>query len=653
MLPRLPYTERNRQAQTYAFSGINRNPAAGDGSVFDTENMTSDQMPYLAPRKPRYRLGRYLGFNGMIGHDGLYMVLNDSAYKDGEYIGKLGNPLTERIFADMDDRIVVFPDKVMIRTDGQKSEPEDVEWPDETVIAVGIQVDFNDHEITNRRVNFEEKGLHAGQTVTISGSSVKENNREAVITAVDQYTLEFAAGTFTTLNDETIDLTLNFEKTTPQGGQIVPMEIELHKAVRFADGTYGGEAAEGNTLRSGEAGAVSWVWEQTGLKVGDAVKIVGQNIEYGPLIIREMEGPELRFYENSFETTEEYVDVTITKDVPDLDGIFSHENRLWGWKGSTIYASKLTDPTNFYVEDGLTDDSWSVDLGGAGSILGGIVYQGYPMFFKEDAIYRVYGDRASQYRTMRVGTLGVREGCGKSLAVAGEILYYFSRAGFTAFDGGTARPMHTTFGDMIVTDAVAGSDGVRYFVSLKQARNESLWALWVYDTQWSAWFREDLSEVTCFANDRGNLYYQIGGGLSRPNYGLWIDGRSPGIPKNAEKETNIVSKVEFGMFTGANWTAGRNTANPNMKGTAKILLRLTMKAGSRVVVRAKFEGEPWKVIKEILGPESGETTKSYYLPAVSRCDNYRIKIEEGEGEWMLHSLTREGYAGTPMRGRFA
>ena len=62
-------------------------------------------------------------------------------------------------------------------------------------------------------------------------------------------------------------------------------------------------------------------------------------------IIREIDGDNLRFYENTFTISDggDSETLQLSRTVPELDYICENENRLWGCKGDTIYASKLGD----------------------------------------------------------------------------------------------------------------------------------------------------------------------------------------------------------------------------------------------------------------------------------------------------------------------
>lgn len=203
--------------------------------------------------------------------------------------------------------------------------------------------------------------------------------------------------------------------------------------VSFTDGVYADAEAKGNTITCEGIFWSDW------FSPGDAVEISGCTTlpeNNGSLIIREIEGGELRFYENSFTVGQEEGTVTIARKVPELDHICQHDNRLWGCKGDTIYASKLGDVFNWYCYDGLDSDSYAVDTGSPGAFSACCSYGGYPVFFKEDRIFKVYGSLPSAWRVVDQATIGVAQGCHRSLAVAGELLLYQARTGIMAYTGG-------------------------------------------------------------------------------------------------------------------------------------------------------------------------------------------------------------------------
>ena len=255
-------------------------------------------------------------------------------------------------------------------------------------------------------------------------------------------------------------------------------------SLTFTNGKLYDEDADANCI---QASGVSW---EDYFKAGDAVTISGctKHPENNKTpIIREIDGDKLYFYEFAFtldgeDGTTPYTEtgtLTISRTVPDLKFVCENENRLWGCDDTTIYASKLGDIFNWNVFDGLATDSYSVDTGSAGNFTACISYMGYPIFFKEDHIYKVYGSIPTNFEVMGSATLGVAAGSAASLAVAGEVLFYLSRAGIMAYSGGIPQPVGAAFGVDQFRDAAAGSDGLKYYVSMQDQDGE--WRLNVYD----------------------------------------------------------------------------------------------------------------------------------------------------------------------------
>lgn len=406
------------------------------------------------------------------------------------------------------------------------------------------------------------------------------------------------------------------------------MESSWSGAAAIQDGSYVGEEAAANTIY---ASGADWA---SRFSVGDAVTIAGCTVHpenNTTIVIREIDGDNLRFYENSFvidEGGDQETGLTVSRNVPDLDFICANENRLWGCKGDTIYASKLGDVFNWNVFDGLSTDSYAVTVGSAGDFTAACSYLGYPVFFKEEQIYKVYGDRPSNFQVMGSASLGVEAGSAGSCAIAGETLFYLSRVGIVAYAGGIPQNIAAPFGTQRYRNAVGGSDGVRYFVSMQDT--DETWHLFTYDTRLGLWYREDNTQAVGFAWDK-ELYMLAGDGK------LWMDGRARSAPQGAQLETGLASVAEFGDFV---------ESDPNQKGTAKIQIRLEVDGGAQVTVDMQFDSDGvWRTVATL----APEVKRSYYLPIIPRrSDHFRIRFT-GTGGWKLWSLTRENYSGSEMR----
>lgn len=398
------------------------------------------------------------------------------------------------------------------------------------------------------------------------------------------------------------------------------------ESLAFEDGLLYGEEATANTIYAEGAD-----WKRL-FREGDAVTISGCTVNpknNTSIIIRAIDGDRLYFYEHSFtlgpegESYTETGDLRISRTVPDLKYLCENENRLWGCTDDTIYASKLGDIFNWNVYDGLDSDSYAVDTGSAGKFTGCISYQGYPTFLKEDHIYKVYGSAPSNYDVLGSATMGLAAGSENSLAVAGEILFWLGRNGITAYTGGVPQNIAAVFGTERYAQAAAGSDGLKYYVSMQD--QTGCWGLFVYDTRRGLWHKEDDLQVTRFANDGGRLYM-----LTAEGDILISDARD-----NEDSEDEICWFAEFADFTDD---------TPAKKRTNTIHIRIELTAGAWAEVKIMFDSDG--IWRNAGGALCAEQKRSFYLPVrISRCDHYRVRIE-GQGEFQIHSLTREYSVGS-------
>lgn len=402
------------------------------------------------------------------------------------------------------------------------------------------------------------------------------------------------------------------------------LEARWNGSAKIQDGTFVGISAKANTIY---ASGAQW---GTRFKAGDAVSISGckahpQNNK--TIVIREIDGDFLRFSENSFviKSGGDSEVLTIERTVPDMDYLCARENRLFGCKGDTIYVSKLGDPFNWNVFDGLASDSFTVNAGTAGSFTGCCSFKGYCCFFKENIIYKLYGDLPSNYQLLDSASLGVAQGSSASLAIAGEVLFYLSRTGIVSYAGGFPQSIAQAFGDDRYQNAVAGSDGRRYRVSMQKSAGG--YEMFVYDTATGLWHKEDDTQAVCFAGEK-NLYWLDARG------DLWLDGGAADIPQNATKENAVQSMVEFGDFT---------EGSPNKKGTSKFQLRMELETGAQVEVLIQFDSSgQWRRVAALTASQK----RSFYLPIIPRrSDHFRLKLI-GSGDWKLYSLVRKSYIGS-------
>lgn len=523
MLPDIPYPKRTKTYVQTAFAGLDRREGAANGAIAAMTNLTGALSPLLSTRRKRRLLPAGEGApHGLFAVPGVRFAAWGTTLavtENGETTVLTDFSDTDKVFAALGERVLVWPDKRLVR-----------------------------------------RGESAWEAVPLS--------RSVTVSAT------------------------------------------------FADGTYAGEAAEGNTLLAADA-AFDW---SDFFSVGDAVTISGAADEANNKtpVVREIEGNALRFYEHTFTVNPAAASITVAREVPDLDFLCVNENRVWGCRGDTVRCSKLGDPFNWNVFDGLSTDAWSWDTGTAGSFTGCVSFLGYPCFFKEGQIFKVYGSRPANFEAMSAATLGVVPGGAKSLAVAGETLYYLSRAGFCAYTGGIPSPVGAALGEGRHVSAVAGSDGGRYVVSAENEAGEH--ELLVYDPRTKLWHREDGFSAHSMA-------FSAGGVLAMSSAGLTFLTRPTG--DEGAEEGDFESSVTFAAWDYESFES---------KYPARLWLRLACSGDMTVEIR--YDNGDWLTSATL----TSQGKRTEYVPVpIRRCDRYALRLT-GTAPWTLYALQWEFYA---------
>lgn len=356
---------------------------------------------------------------------------------------------------------------------------------------------------------------------------------------------------------------------------------------------------------------------------GDAVAITGCTTapeNNKTVIVRSVSGKTLTFYDNTFTAGAEAAAVTVKREVPDLDFICESNYRLWGTHGNTIYASKFSDPLNFNVFDGLSSDSYYIDVGSDGEFTGCIPYSSHICFFKENTLHKLYGSKPSNFQVVTANVYGVQAGCERSMCIVNEQLLYKGVGGVYAYTGGVPELVSDKFGTVRFSEACAACDGERYYISMRQGTQ---WGLFVYDVLRNLWLREDGTHALDMAVSEGAVYFiDAEGGLYR-------------IDRTAAR-SDIPWSVTFCPFT--------ETMNER-KGYSKFHLRVDMSAGAWLSVEMKTDRDrTW----ERIYTTHNERARTISIPIIpTRCDSVSIRVH-GKGECMIRTFIREFSAGSDV-----
>lgn len=326
--------------------------------------------------------------------------------------------------------------------------------------------------------------------------------------------------------------------------------------------------------------------------------------------------------------------VSIARKWPELDGIFTDSNRLWGWSGNTIYASKLGDPSNFYFFDGTADSAWSVELQTAGAITGGVSVHGYPTFFKEQRRYRVYGSTPESFQLSEQDCYGVLAGCAKAMVVLDGALYYVSRIGVMMDSGSIPQLISQELGEVRLHDAVGCGAGTEvYFTGQDEAGNDQTF---IYDTRSGIWLREGSHQIASYATVGGKIFAaEWMGEAGQQRHYLVCYGAGPwnGFAEEAPVLSRVVSN---------DWTM----EEANRKRIHRVQLRFTVGSGATLTISVKYDSTTaWRTVGTITG--DGVKQSHYFPVMLRRCDHFALKLE-GSGAWQLESLALETRTGSAI-----
>lgn len=325
--------------------------------------------------------------------------------------------------------------------------------------------------------------------------------------------------------------------------------------------------------------------------------------------------------------------------IPDMDRVYSHSNRIWGFKGRHVYASAhpannvgvfvfnrfTTDETGL-IPLPADDDSYHAELSAHyGNILGMAPAENHMCFQTQHATYEIFGDRPMNYDPMLVssnrGTVD-----GRSMVPLDGRMFSASFDGVTAYSGSHPRIISYAL-DVVPAEAVAGTDGRKYYISMKVG---STWTLYCYDTalmggEASAWYQEDNLQIIDFALSAGFLYALASDGkLYKFSSGTEV--------VDWEAETDYLNMGYLGQ-----------TITPQVKIEAEFL-----EAGSTLDVWLKPGAGAYMKIGTYPAPAlpGPRYLNTYILPM--RTDQIQLKFV-GHGKVRLYSVVREVLVGSDVQ----
>lgn len=572
-----------------SFGGYSHNPVIDAGEFFDMENLSSDYMPLISPRRPRGVVVSEIGeITGMVWLDGLW-------YSTGQYLVhgeqryNLGLTAGEKKLVAFGAYIIILPDKKYLNT----ADTSDSGSIDDTY---RIDHPVNPPEITYSLCDAE------GNAYKNNGVSPYESDTPPSPLVDGMYWLDTSA--YKSTQSATLK---RYSANAQVWNEISPTYLRI-ALPGYADISRfsAGDCITISGYEVGQAGFIKGITKSRHFIVAINNGLTNDIIIQYP-ISRVSEAIETE-------------DLTISRAMPIMDFVFEHDNRLWGCRYgddgfgkfvNDIYASALGDFKNWYSFAGLSTDSYAMSCGTDGKWTGAAEVGGYPCFFKERYLHKIYGDYPAQYTSDPVELKGVQEGCYKSMAVVNGVLYYKSRSGICRYDGSLPVEISGALGEEVFTDGVGGVLGNKYYVCLSGKE------LFVYDTRRRVWHREDELPAAMLCSGLGDLYAVTDGGKDI----LSLSGNG------SAAEDRVTWYCESGNI---------GTGTAERKRLQRIDVRMSVEVGVRVRIYAEYDSSG---VWEPLATYTGIKHSVVSIPCrPRRCDHLRIKIT-GDGEAKIYSIT--------------
>lgn len=558
------------------FRGYNHNARISDGEFYDMRNLTSDVAPVLSPRKAR---GLYLqagNVQGMIAKDSLCYI-DGSCFVMNAYRVDMGLSTEEedcpKKLISMGAYVIILPDKKYINT-----------------------------------ANLTDWG-----------------NIDAEVTTT-------APVTFSPCRQDGTAFSPNYiQPTEPEGPENMALWMDTsatpHSLKQWSDSAGMWSSIATTYIRIQCTGIGKAFSQYDGIHITIPEGMTAEQLKElnGSAIVYAKDDDFIAVVGILDEETTIEEHITVSRKMPVMDFVIENDNRLWGCrygqnnKGEVVnelYACKLGDFRNWNCYMGISTDSYAVSLGSDGQFTGAITHAGYPIFFKENCMHKVYGQIPANFQVQTTACRGVQKGCSRSLAIVNEILYYKSQHAICAYDGSLPAEISYSLGDVQYCNAVAGAHGNKYYVSMQNTTSGE-WDFLVYDTAKGMWHKEDNLQAAQLCSCRDEMYCSL------------TDGKIITILGSGESyEENVAWMAETGII---------NASLPDRQYLNRISIRMILEPGSEVSIMVQYDscGE-W----ENIGYMFGSNLRSFTFPVrPRRCDHLRLRIE-GVGKAMIFAITK-------------
>lgn len=552
------------------FKGYNHNLRIANGEFYEMTNLSSDNFPILSPRSQR---GVYASPDmpqGIIAKDSLCYI-DGSDFVINEYRIPMGLTVDEKpkTLISMGAYVIIMPDKQYINT---------ADFSDKGPIEVSVE--------TTAEVSFSLCKADGEEYKDIAWQNEAPPKPENMDLWID--------------TSETPHTLKQYSSTTEMWSAIATHYIKI-------------SSSEENIGKP--------------FSVNDGVTISGADIDdLNASMVIWAKGDNYIVVKGVLSTvTSQSTPLTIERKMPKMDFVIESGNRIWGCRYGValngeivneIYASKLGDFKNWSCFAGISTDSYAATVGTDGAFTGAVTHLGYPIFFKENCMHKVYGNFPANYQIQTTTCRGVQDGCSRSLAIVNEVLYYKSRSGVCAYDGSLPAEISSALGNVMYSNAVAGALGNKYYISMLDTDGD--YHLFVYDTLKGMWHREDDTQAIDFCNCRGDLYY--------------IDRSFNQIKTVKGTGVKEESPIKWSATTGI-----IGTDSPDKKYISRMDVRMKLDVGAKAAFYAEYDSSG---DYEYLFTMTGKNLQSFPVPIKpKRCDHMRLRII-GTGEAKIFSICK-------------
>lgn len=598
------------------FAGYNHNLRIGDTEFYDMQNMTSTYYPVLSPRGQRgvYAYPEGSGtehkINGLISKDALCYVDGTTLYINNKPLTGLELSDTPKQLVSMGAYLIIMPDKKYVNTK---------DFTDfgniETEITVTTPVTYEMCKVDGTVYDYEK----------IPKQTTPPTDTEKYTMWIDTSTIPNTLKQYSTANSVWSPIATTYIKIASPN---IATSFKQYDAVKIS-----GFPSDLSYFKDLE-GQISPLWEVYHDEGDEAIGRAEGTDDYVVVV--------------------GFIDEAITREtslklerkMPELDYIIESGNRLWGCRYgedingnivNEIYASKLGDFKNWNCFMGLSTDSYTASCGTDGVWTGAITHLGYPLFFKENYVHKVYGNFPANFQIQSTACRGVQKNCAKSLAIVNETLFYKSRSAICAYDGSLPQEVSYALGEVTYNDAVAAAHGNKYYVSMKDSGG--IYHLFVFDVAKNMWHKEDnvqidgfryINEKPCFMDSfcscDGELYF--------------IDSADQQIKTMFGSGTKDTAPVKWMAESGV-----LGTDSPDKKYISRLNVRMSLDIGTRVRFYIQYDSSgTWDLIFSM----AGVNLRAFNVPIrPRRCDHMKIRIE-GEGEAKIYSITKTIEEGSDM-----